>query len=124
MTLPRTLGKDEDGNEIISNIGRFGPYVKVKEKFYSVKNEDPYKITLEQAKKVIQEKEDAEKNKIIKEFPDTTIQVLNGRYGPYITDGNKNAKIPKDTEPKDLEQSECEELLKNSKNRRRTRKPA
>ncbi|MFA7314353.1 MAG: type I DNA topoisomerase [Candidatus Magasanikbacteria bacterium] len=119
--LPRTLGKDEDGEEILANIGRFGPYIKVGAKFYSTKDDDPYTITLEKALEIIKEKKEAGANKTIKLFKDSPIQVLNGRYGPYITDTEKkiNAKIPKDKEPKELTQEECEKLIAEAPSKKR-----
>ncbi len=111
--LPRTLGVDTEGNEIIANVGRFGPYVKHGSKFISIKDKDPYTITLEEAREVIAAKKKADDEKTIKTFEGSPIQVLNGRYGPYITDTEKkiNAKIPKDTEPKDLTLEQCQKLL-------------
>ncbi len=115
LSLPRTLGQDQEGEDIIANIGRFGPYVKVKSKFYSTKDDDPYTITLERALEVITAKKKAEAEKIIQDFPEKGIQVLNGRYGPYVTDGEKNGKIPKEANPKKLTLEECEEILKDAK---------
>jgi DNA topoisomerase I len=112
--LPRTLGQDEDKVDILANVGRFGPYVQVEKKYYSLKEHDPYTITLEEALEIIKAGKEKEANKIIQEFKDSDIQVLNGRYGPYITDGKKNAKIPKDKEPKDLTFEECKELIDNA----------
>ncbi len=122
--LPRVVGKDENDNEVIANIGRFGPYVKVEGKFYSIKDEDPYTIKIETALEVIAAKKKAEAEKIIKTFEGSKIQVLNGRYGPYITDPstNTNAKIPKDKEPKDLTLEECEIELKENPTKKRGRK--
>ena len=118
FTLPRDLGLNEAGEKITVSTGRYGPYVKCGEKFYSLKNIDPFEITLEQALAVIKEKNEAEANKIIKTFPDSEIQILHGRYGPYITDGKKNGRIPKDTEPSSLELSQCQEILANAKEKR------
>jgi DNA topoisomerase-1 len=111
FSLPRNLGKDEKGNEILANIGRFGPYVKIGSSYVSIKGHDPYSIELDTALELI--KEDATKKaaRNIKEFEGTDIKVLNGRYGPYITDGTKNAKIPKDTEPADVTLEQAKELL-------------
>lgn len=119
LTLPRILGQDEDGFDIKANIGRFGPYVQVEKKYYSIKDQDPYSITLEQALEVIRAGKEKEANKEVKTFPDSDIKILNGRYGVYITDGKKNAKIPKDKEPKDLTLAECEELIKAAPEKRR-----
>jgi DNA topoisomerase I len=110
--LPRTLGHMPDGKPIKVAIGRFGPYVQYGDKkFVSIKDDDPYKVELPRAMELIREKEVLDANRIILDFPDAGIQVLNGRYGPYITDRVKNAKIPKEREPKTLTLDECRELL-------------
>ena len=109
--LPRKLGIAPDGQEITTNVGRFGPYVKYGAKYVSLKTDDPYEITPERALEVIRDKEIADANRLILDFPDDGIQVLNGRYGPYITDKARNAKIPKDKEPKSLTLEECKALL-------------
>jgi DNA topoisomerase-1 len=109
--LPRKLGETEKGEEIITNVGRFGPYVKYGAKYVSLKIDDPYTIELSRALDVIKEKEIADANRLILDFPDAGIQVLNGRYGPYITDKARNAKIPKDRDPKSLTLPECQEML-------------
>jgi DNA topoisomerase I len=109
--LPRKLGTTPDGEEITTNVGRFGPYVKYGAKYVSLKIDDPYEITPERALEVIREKEIADANRLILDFPDAGIQVLNGRYGPYITDKSRNAKIPKDKDPKSLTLEECQALL-------------
>jgi len=121
LKLPRVVGEDKDGNEVMVAIGRFGPYVKVLEKFYSIKEDDPYTITLERALEIVAEKKKADAEKIIQTFEGSEIQVLNGRYGPYITDPTTktNAKIPKEKEPKDLTLEECETLLKENPTRKR-----
>jgi len=109
--LPRKLGTTAAGDEITTNVGRFGPYVKYGSKYVSLKVDDPYEITPERALEVIREKEIADANRLILDFPDANIQVLNGRYGPYITDKARNAKIPKDKDPKSLTLEECQTLL-------------
>jgi DNA topoisomerase-1 len=109
--LPRKLGATAQGDEITTNVGRFGPYVKYGAKYVSLKTDDPYTITPERALEVIREKEIADANRLITDFPDAGIQVLNGRYGPYITDKTRNAKIPKDRDPKTLGLEECQTLL-------------
>jgi len=109
--LPRKLGTTAEGEEITTNVGRFGPYVKYGAKYVSLKTDDPYEITPERALEVIREKEIADANRLILDFPDAGIQVLNGRYGPYITDKKRNAKIPKDKEPKSLTLQECQTML-------------
>jgi DNA topoisomerase I len=109
--LPRTLGATEAGETIVANVGRFGPYVKYGAKYASLKEDDPYTVTLERALEVIRLKIEADANRIIQEFAAEGIQVLNGRYGPYITDKKKNAKIPKERDPKTLTLEECRVLL-------------
>ena len=111
--LPRVVGDWEDGYPIKVAVGRFGPYVQYGAKKYASlkKEDDPYTVTLERALAIIREKREIEANRIIKEFPDSGIQVLNGRYGPYITDGTKNGKIPKDRDPKSLTLDECKALI-------------
>ena len=109
--LPRTLGKTPEGEEVTTNIGPFGPYVKFDKTFVSIKKDDPFTITLKQALEYIAEKRQADKDKIIHDWQPEGVQVLNGRYGPYITDGQLNAKIPKDVEPKTLTLQICQELL-------------
>ncbi len=108
--LPRTVGKTEDGEEIISNIGRFGPYIKVGKLFVSMKEHDPMKITEAEARELYQEKQQQEKDKYIAQFSGG-ISIIKGPYGPYITDGKKNARIPKDQEPKDITEEQAKELL-------------
>jgi DNA topoisomerase-1 len=109
--LPRALGQTAQGDAITTNVGRFGPYVKYGAKYVSLKTDDPYTITPERALEVIREKEIADANRLIAEFPDAGIRVLNGRYGPYIADKERNAKIPKDRDPKTLTLEECQALL-------------
>ena len=109
--LPRKLGQTAAGEEITTNVGRFGPYVKFGAKYVSLKTDDPYEITLERALEVIREKEIADANRLILDFPDAGIQVLNGRFGPYITDKQRNAKIPKDRDPKSMTLEECQTML-------------
>lgn len=109
--LPRQLGETPAGEAVSASIGRFGPYVRYGDKFVSIKGDDPYTIELERALELIEEKKIADANKLIQDFPDQGIQVLNGRYGPYVTDGKKNAKIPKDREPKSLSLEECVAMI-------------
>jgi len=109
--LPRTLGETPEGETLVANVGRFGPYVKYGSKYASLKEDDPYTVTLERALEVIRLKKEADANRIIQDFAEAGIQVLNGRYGPYITDKKKNAKIPKDRDPKMLTLEECRALI-------------
>ena len=109
--LPRKLGETPDGLSVSASIGRFGPYVRYGDKYVSMKEDDPYTIDLPRALELIEEKKIADANRTILDFEEQGIQVLNGRYGPYITDKQKNARVPKDREPKTLTLEECIELL-------------
>jgi DNA topoisomerase-1 len=116
--LPRKLGEMEDGHAITAKIGPFGPYVQYAAKgFVSLKEDDPYIIELPRALELIRLKKEADANRLIKDFGVDDIKVLNGRYGPYITDGEKNARIPKDREPSALTAEECAALLAAAPNR-------
>jgi len=122
--LPRELGKTETGEEIVVNIGRFGPYVRFGSKFVSLKKEDdPYTVGLDRALQLIEEKKAADAAKQIKKFDGTEINVLNGRFGPYVTDGTRNARVPKDRDPKSLTLDEAKTLLEVSGTMRRGRRP-
>jgi DNA topoisomerase-1 len=120
--LPREVGTFED--EIVTaNIGRYGPYVRHKNKFVSLKSgDDPYTIEIDRAIELIKEKREAEKKKVIKVFEEEGIRVLNGRYGPYITDGTKNYRIPKKKEAEKLSLEECREIMEASKNKKSRKK--
>lgn len=110
--LPRALGSTADGEPVRASIGRFGPYIQYGKKYVSLKApDDPYTVGLERALELIEEKKIADANRLILDFPDAGIQVLNGRYGPYITNKERNARVPKDRDPKSLTLAECEELL-------------
>ena len=108
--LPRVVGQTEDGQDIKANIGRFGPYIQVGKLFVSIKPEDPHTITPEKARELYAAKLQAEAEKNIADFGDG-VKILNGRFGPYITDGSKNAKIPKGTDPKTITHEKALELL-------------
>ncbi len=112
--LPRDLGLYEN-KKVVVGIGRFGPYVRHDAKFVSLKKgiDDPLTIELDRAIELIEEKRKADKEKFIKSFEeDAELQILNGRWGPYISYQKKNYKIPKDTEPKNLTYEDCQKLIK------------
>jgi DNA topoisomerase I len=109
--LPRKLGETEDGLPVSASVGRFGPYIRYGDKYVSMKEDDPYTVELPRALELIAEKILADANRIILDFEAEGIQVLNGRYGPYITNKEKNARVPKDREPRSLTLEECIELL-------------
>ena len=130
FVLPRHLGYTPEGEEVTTNTGRFGPYVKYDNTFVSIRKEyqdrgvDPYNIDFDTAMELVREKKEFEANKYIKSFEEHDIEVLNGRYGPYVTDGNKNAKIPKDKDPKQLTLEECQQLLAAAPERKGKKKKA
>ena len=109
--LPRKLGETADGLPVSASVGRFGPYIRYGDKYVSMKEDDPYTVELPRALELIAEKIKADAERLILDFEEQGIQVLNGRYGPYITDKQKNARVPKDSEPKTLTLEECIELL-------------
>jgi DNA topoisomerase-1 len=123
--LPREVGLFED-EPMIAAIGRFGPYIKHKSKFVSLKKEqDPLTIEQDEAMQLILDKREADANKYIKTFDeDPDVEVLNGRYGPYIKFGKKNVKIPKDKVPEDLTYEECKELAAKAPEKKSRKKPA
>lgn len=120
--LPKKIGEFE-GEVVESNVGKFGPYVKHAKKFYSLpKGKDPMEVTIEEAVELIVEKRKEEANRVIKTFSqDSSIQVLNGRYGPYIKAGKANVKIPKGQEPSELTFEMVQELIANNKPKGRKR---
>jgi DNA topoisomerase-1 len=124
FNLPRVAGKTAKGEEIIADIGRFGPYVKVGNIFTSIKDHDPLKITEAEARKLIAAKEKRERERVIADWG--KLQILNGPYGPYVTDGKQNARIPKDQDAKKVTEKAAQKLLaeaaKNPSKRRFSRK--
>lgn len=109
--LPRDLGATPEGEPLSANIGRFGPYIRYGNKFVSLGDEDPLTVTPEKALQLVSEKKAADQAKILRTFDDTDIQILNGRWGPYITDGKKNAKMPKEKTPDNLSLDEAQAAL-------------
>ena len=118
--LPRSLGETPDGEPVSVGIGRFGPYVRFGSKFASIgPDDDPYQIGLERALSIIDTKKKADAARHIKSFEGSEVQILNGRYGPYVTDRKKNARVPKGRDPSELTLEECRELLDAAPARRR-----
>lgn len=107
--LPRVVGTTSDEQEITANIGRFGPYIQVGKLFVSLKDKDPLKITEGEARRLYAAKLKSEAEKNIADFGE--VKVLNGRFGPYVTDGKKNAKIPKDKDPKKITEEQAKKIL-------------
>lgn len=114
--LPRTVG-EYNGVEVTALKGRFGPYLKYGDKNFSIpRGKDPLKITLEECSAIIEEGlNKTAANSIMAEFKDSDIQVINGRYGPYIKHGGSNYRIPKGTDAAALTESDCQEIINNSK---------
>jgi DNA topoisomerase-1 len=115
FVLPRVVGEFE-GEEVKAAIGRFGPYLLHKKKFVSItkiSELDPYTIKIKDAIQLIEEKRESDANKFIMEFEDEDIQVLNGRWGPYIKKGKANFKIPKDVEAEKLTLAQVLEIIEN-----------
>ncbi len=115
FTLPRHVGVTEDNKEITANIGRFGPYIQVDRVFVSIKPRSPFDIDEVTARELYAEKLEQNAKKDIKVFASDGLQVLNGPYGAYITDGKKNARIPKSIVPKDITLEQAKELMAKAK---------
>lgn len=111
FSLPRSLGNAEDGEEVVVSVGRFGPYIRHGKTFVSIREDELFTLKRDEAMERVREKASAKQNRIIKDFPKEGIQIVNGRFGPYITDGKKNAKISADTDPKKLSVTDCKALL-------------
>jgi len=116
--LPRSLGNYEDAEVIVSS-GRYGPYVKHKAKYYSLKSQDdPFKIDLNRAIELIEEKRERDRKRTIKTFAkDQDLVVLKGRFGPYISYSDGNYRVPKDKEAEKLTLEECYQIINNKKER-------
>lgn len=120
---PRTLTEEGAEEEIQVNHGRYGYYVRIGREFYSLNGADPATVTLEEAKQIIKDGRENKTKNVIKEFGE--IQILNGRYGPYIKKGKDNYRIPKGTDPATLDQAACEQIMEeNGPTRRRGRRGA
>lgn len=109
--LPRDLGFTPEGEPVSASIGRFGPYIRYGNKFVSLKEHDPHTVELSVALELVAAKKQADLDKILRTWPDSEIQIVKGRWGPFITDGHKNARMPKDREPDSMSLEECEELI-------------
>jgi DNA topoisomerase-1 len=111
--LPRSLG-EYDGGEMVVGIGKFGPYIRFKSKFFSLKKgeDDPYTVTFERAVEIILEKNENDKKKVMKDFGD--IMLLNGRYGPYLVKDKQNYRLPKGTDAEKLTKEDCIKIIENS----------
>ena len=113
--MPRNVGMFQD-KEIIVSEGKYGPYIRYNNKFISLSDHNPMSVDIATCIRLIQEKEAFEKQRVINTFDvkDGPIEVLNGRYGPYLKMSGKNYKIPKDVDPKKLTQEDCLNLIQKS----------
>jgi DNA topoisomerase-1 len=116
LQLPKIVGQDEQGNDVKVNIGRFGPYIQIKSEYFSLKVDDPYTIDLNRALEVVKEIKEAKAKALLKDFPEDGIQLLVGRYGPYIKQGKKNFKLPKELDEQDIKALSIDEVQKIIKN--------
>jgi DNA topoisomerase-1 len=122
--LPRKLGETSEGESVAASIGRFGPYLRYGSKFVSLKDVDPYTVELPEALEIIAAKKQADLDRILRTWDDSDVQILKGRWGPFITDGNKNARMPKDAEVEDMTLEECLALLEAAPEKKRRGKKA
>jgi DNA topoisomerase-1 len=122
--LPRDLGFTPEGEEVAVGIGRFGPYIRYGSKFVSLKDADPHTVTLSQALELIAAKKQADLDRILRTFEGTDVQILKGRWGPFISDGKKNARMPKEREPDSMTLEECLAALEAAPDKRSRKKTA
>ncbi len=118
--LPRSLGM-QDGDEMVIGIGKFGPYVRYRSKFYSLKKgvDDPYSVTIERALEIIREKGESDIKKVIRDFGE--MRLLNGRYGAYLTKDKKNYRLPKGTQADKLTEADCIRIIEESEKTKQRR---
>lgn len=114
--LPRTIG-DFEGQELVVGVGKFGPYVRHAGKFYSLaKTDDPFSVTAERAIEVIRKKREQDRNRVIRTFDENPgLQILNGRWGPYISLGKENFRIPKNKNAEDLDYRDCMDIIEKAR---------
>ncbi len=135
LSLPRELGVGEDGEAILANVGRFGPYVKQGTEFRSLEDtDDVYTIALERAKELLaqpkksgrRQRAEPKELKALGKHPDSgeNVRILDGRYGPYVTDGTTNASVPKGTQVEAVTMSAAVELLAARAGMSKSKKPA
>lgn len=117
--LPRDLGLTAQGEPMQAHIGRFGPYVRYGKNYVSLKTADPYTVSREEALELIAAHQEMLANRVLRTFPDAELQILNGRFGPYITDGKKNVRIPKDREVASLSVEECTTLIQEAPDKKK-----
>jgi DNA topoisomerase-1 len=116
LQLPKVLGVDENGNDIKVAIGRFGPYLQIKSTYFTLKEDDPYTVELARALEVIKQIKEEKAKALLKDFPDDDIQIIVGRFGPYIKHAKKNFKLPKELDEQDIKALSLDEVKKIIKN--------
>ncbi|MCK4750819.1 MAG: DNA topoisomerase I, partial [Bacteroidales bacterium] len=114
--LPRTIGNFED-QEVVIGVGKFGPYARHTGKFYSLeKSDDPFGINLDRAIELINKKREQDKNKVIRKFEENPgLQILNGKWGPYIKLDKENFRMPKSKKAEELGYEECLEIIEKAR---------
>ncbi len=122
--LPRDLGVTPEGETVSASIGRFGPYIRYGNQFVSLKDGDPHTVELPQALELVAAKKQADLDRILRTWDDSDVQILKGRWGPFISDGNKNARMPKDSEVETLTLEECLAALEAAPDKKRRGKKA
>jgi len=122
--LPRDLGVTPEGETVSASIGRFGPYIRYGNKFVSLKDADPHTVKLPQALELVAAKKQADLDRILRTWDGSDVQIVKGRWGPFITDGKKNARMPKDREVESLTLEECEAAIEAAPDKRRGKKAA
>ncbi len=117
--LPRSLGSLE-GDEMIAGTGRFGPFIRYRNKFYSLKKgvDDPYSVTLERGAEIIREKNESDSKKVLKDFGD--VLLLNGRYGPYLSRDRKNYRLPRGNDPEKMTREDCIRIIEESEKKQKS----
>jgi DNA topoisomerase-1 len=119
LKLPRVVGKTAAGEEIKANVGRFGPYIQIDKTFVAIKPLDPHTITEAEARKLYQAKVEQDAKRVIQTFS-SGIRVLRGPYGPYVSDGKKNARLDKTISPEKLTEKDCQDLLNKAPSKKRS----
>ena len=108
--LPRTVGQTDKGDDVLVNVGKYGPYVQIDGEFFSIpEGEDPFDVSLERALEIAEAERERKRQSVIQDFDD--FQVLNGRYGPYIKKGSQNFNIPKGLDPATLDRETLEKFM-------------
>jgi DNA topoisomerase-1 len=122
--LPRDLGVTPEGETVSASIGRFGPYIRYGSKFVSLKDADPHTVELPYALELVAAKKQADLDRILRTWDGSDVQIVKGRWGPFITDGKKNARMLKDREVESLTLEECEAAIEAAPDKRRGKKAA